>query len=66
MNLSFQQINIARGYCLGPSASEGPQKHDLIMFFQVCEQVSSESGRGYTRAWSRRSLTEMEDDHDER
>jgi hypothetical protein len=32
--------------------------------FQVCEQVSSESGCRYTRAWSRRSLTEMEDDHD--
>jgi hypothetical protein len=33
--------------------------------FQVCEQASSESGYGYTRAWSRRSLTEMEGDHDE-
>jgi hypothetical protein len=22
---------IARGYCWGPSASEGPQKHDLTM-----------------------------------
>jgi hypothetical protein len=32
MNLSLQQINIARGYCWGPSASEGPQKHDLTMF----------------------------------
>jgi hypothetical protein len=32
MNLLFQQINIARGYCWGPSAYEGPQKHDLIMF----------------------------------
>jgi hypothetical protein len=29
MNLSLQQINIARGYCWGPSASEGPQKHNL-------------------------------------
>jgi hypothetical protein len=65
MNLSFQQINIARGYCWGPSASEGPQKHDLTMFSKVCEQVSSESGYGYTRAWSRRSLTGMEGDYDE-
>jgi hypothetical protein len=32
MNLSLQQINITRGYCWGPSASEGPQKHDLTMF----------------------------------
>lgn len=32
MNLSLQQINIARGYCWGPSASEGPQKHNLTMF----------------------------------
>jgi hypothetical protein len=32
MNLSLQQINIVRGYCWGPSASESPQKHDLIMF----------------------------------
>ena len=34
MNLSLQQINIARGYCWGPSASEGPQKHDLTMFLE--------------------------------
>jgi hypothetical protein len=27
-------INIARGYCWGPSASEGPQKHDLTMFLE--------------------------------
>jgi hypothetical protein len=33
--------------------------------FQVCEQASSESGCRYTRAWSRRSLTGMEGDHDE-
>jgi hypothetical protein len=32
MNFSVQQTNIARGYCWGPSASEGPQKHDLTMF----------------------------------
>jgi hypothetical protein len=32
MNLSFKQINIARGYYCGPSASEGPQKYDLTMF----------------------------------
>ena len=32
MNLSLQQINIVRGYCWGPSASEGPQKRDLTMF----------------------------------
>ena len=65
MNLSFQQINIARGYCWGPSASEGPQKTWFDNVFQVCEQVSSESGCGYTRAWSRRSLTEVEDVRDE-
>jgi hypothetical protein len=34
LNLSFYQINIARGYCWGPSASEGPQKHDLTMFLE--------------------------------
>ena len=34
INLSFQQINIARGYCWGPSASEGPQKHDVTMFLE--------------------------------
>jgi hypothetical protein len=28
INLSLQQINIARGYCWGPSASEGPQKRN--------------------------------------
>jgi hypothetical protein len=33
--------------------------------FYVCKQVSSESSCGYIEAWSRRSLTEMEDDHDE-
>jgi hypothetical protein len=65
MNLSFQQINIARGHCWGPSASEGPQKHEFDNVFQVCEQVSLESGCGYTRVWSRRSLTGMENDHDE-
>jgi hypothetical protein len=32
INLSLQQINIARGYCWGPSASESPQKRDLTMF----------------------------------
>jgi hypothetical protein len=32
INLSLQQINIARGYCWGPSASEGPQKRNLTMF----------------------------------
>jgi hypothetical protein len=32
INLSLQQINVARGYCWGPSASEGPQKRNLTMF----------------------------------
>jgi hypothetical protein len=32
INLSLQKIHIARGYCWGPSASEGPQIHDLTMF----------------------------------
>jgi hypothetical protein len=32
INLTLQQINIARGYCWGPSASEGPQKRNLTMF----------------------------------
>jgi hypothetical protein len=33
---------------------------------ETCEQVSSESGCGCTRAWLRRSLTGVESDHDER
>jgi hypothetical protein len=32
INLSLQQINIARGYFWGPSASEGHQKRNLTMF----------------------------------
>jgi hypothetical protein len=28
LNLLHEQINTARGYCWGPSSSEGPQKHD--------------------------------------
>jgi hypothetical protein len=32
---------------------------------EICEQVSSESGYGYTSVWSRRSLGGMEGDHDE-
>jgi hypothetical protein len=35
INLSLQQINIARGYCWGPSASEGPQKRDLQCFLSM-------------------------------
>ena len=31
----LKQINIARGYCWGPSASEGPQKQDLKVFLEV-------------------------------
>jgi hypothetical protein len=27
-SLLQEQINTARGYCWGPSCSEGPQKHD--------------------------------------
>jgi hypothetical protein len=52
--------------CWGPSASEGPQKHNWQCFpSEICEHVSSESGYGYTRVWSRRSLSRMEGDHDE-
>jgi hypothetical protein len=59
INLSFLQINIARGYCWGPSASEGPQKRDLAMFSKYASRYlrNQESGCGYTEAWSRRSLT---------
>jgi hypothetical protein len=32
---------------------------------EICEQVSSESGYGYTRVWSRRSLSGTEGDYDE-
>jgi hypothetical protein len=32
---------------------------------EVCEQVSSESGHEYTRAWSGRSLSETKGDYDE-
>jgi hypothetical protein len=39
MNLSLQQINIARGYCWGPSASEGPQKHNLTMFSKYASRL---------------------------
>jgi hypothetical protein len=45
INLSFQQINIARGYCWGPSASEGPQKTQFDNVFQV-EYVNR-----YLRNW---------------
>ena len=30
----LKQINIARGYCWGPSAYEGPQKQDLTVFLE--------------------------------
>jgi hypothetical protein len=54
------------GMCWGPSASEGPQKHDLTMFpSEICEQVSSETGCGYTRVWSGRSLSGTKGDYDE-
>jgi hypothetical protein len=45
--------------CWGPSASEGPQKHDLTMFSKYASRYlrNQESGCGYTEAWSRRSLT---------
>jgi hypothetical protein len=33
-SISQSEFIIARGYCWGPSASEGPQKHDLIMFLE--------------------------------
>jgi hypothetical protein len=47
--------------CLGPSASEGPQKRDLTMFSKYVSRYlrNQESGCGYTEAWSRRSLTRM-------
>jgi hypothetical protein len=32
---------------------------------EICEQVSSESGYGYTRVWSRWSMGGTEGDHDE-
>jgi hypothetical protein len=32
---------------------------------KICEQVSSESGYGYTSVWSRQSLSGTEGDHDE-
>jgi hypothetical protein len=32
---------------------------------EICEQVSSESGHEYTRAWSGRSLSETKGDYDE-
>jgi hypothetical protein len=59
MNSSVQQINIARGYCWGPSASEGPQKRDVTMFSKYAIRYlrNQESGCGYAKAWSRRSLT---------
>jgi hypothetical protein len=28
----LKQINTARGYCWGPSSSEGPQKRNLTVF----------------------------------
>jgi hypothetical protein len=39
INLSLQQINIARGYYWGPSISEGPQKHDLTMFSKYASRA---------------------------
>ena len=56
MNLSFQQINIARGYCWGPSASEGPQKRDLTMFSKYASrylrnQVAGIQKHGQDEAW---------------
>jgi hypothetical protein len=58
INLSFQQINIAKGYCWGPSVSEGPQKRDLTMFSKYASRYlrNQESGCRYIEAWSRRSL----------
>jgi hypothetical protein len=62
INLLFQQINIARGYCWGPSASEGPQKHNLTMLSKYASRYlrNKKSGCGYTEAWSRRSLAGTE------
>jgi hypothetical protein len=59
MNSSVQQINIARGYCWGPSASEGHQKREVTMFSKYAIRYlrSQESSCGYAKAWSRRSLT---------
>jgi hypothetical protein len=56
MNLSFQQINIARGYCWGPSTSEGPQKRDLTIFSKYASrylrnQVTGIQVSGQDEAW---------------
>ena len=64
MNLSFQQINIARGYCWGPSASEGPQKHDLTMFSKYASRYFRNRITSIW-VWSRRSLSGTEGDCDE-
>ena len=66
MNLSLQQINIARGYCWGPSASEDPQKHNLTMFskWKMCTGIFGFGSWAY-RAWSGRSLSETKGDYDE-
>jgi hypothetical protein len=38
-------IIVTRGWCWGPSSSEGPQKRDLTKSSSVtCEQVPSDSG----------------------
>jgi hypothetical protein len=50
---------------LGAFGFRGSSKTWFNNVFQACEQASSESGYRYTRAWSRRSLTGMEGDHDE-
>jgi hypothetical protein len=45
LNSLLQQINTARGYCWGPSSSEGPQKHDLTMF-PKCNMCTGTFGLG--------------------
>jgi hypothetical protein len=34
LSLTVAILAKGRGYCWGPSASEGPQKHDLTMFLE--------------------------------
>jgi len=62
MNLSFQQINIARGYCWGPSASEGPQKHDLTMF----SKWNMWTGIFGIGSWVYKSMVRTKPERDER
>jgi hypothetical protein len=52
-----------RGYCWGPSSSEGPQKHDLTMFpkCNICIGTFELGIKLYIiwKAWSRRRLIQL-------